>query len=202
MWSVTAAGRVPVERRIGLICATEALEQEIPSSARVPFANKYKLKDITRTDRALRCFAARRVVEAARPVSEHSTHRLITSLFESPSTDLVSDEKRKLLDMVEWVRTGGLEQQRKTHPLASREQNTHSPPCDFNIGIALICGTVFFYRSGHHRLAIAQNLGIATVTVDLRLWDSSFNRLNSSSQARMLGNLGIEQSAVRGPSSL
>lgn len=197
-WIATAASRVPLERRIALACSTEVLEHEIPSNVRLPFANAVKLKDVTRAGRALRSLVAQRVVATARPVTDHPTHRRITALIQNPPLSPVSDDERRLLDMVKWVESAGLQPIRENHPLEPNSGTEDGPRSDFNIGIAVMCGNLFFYRSGHHRLAIAKALGIPTVYVDLRLWDTRFNRIDAADQTRILAELGVESLGLLG----
>lgn len=197
---------VPLAQRIALTCRTDVLRLEVSSKTRIrplPFVDlkvkgiegrvDLKIKHIEDEGRAVRRFVARRLARSAKPIEAHPTYRRIVQLLGQPPNSPVSDDSHRILAMIERARVSGItpleaglriDWQRPDRPSGG----------DTNIGVAILNGEAYFYRRGHHRLAIAKALGIPEVPVDILLWDSEFNNFRESARINLLATLGIHQS--------
>lgn len=190
MHLLTARGQVALEDRIGIPCRTTALRYELSSKKELLGGLKLKAKDVQREGRAVRRLVGQSMSSSVRPVESHSTYRRVRQLAANGvPTNECAEEDRRVLEMFEWIKSAGIIPPVACHPLASPSLNSAQVNADFNIGVAVLNKHIYFYRTGHHRLAMALMLGIPVVPIDILFWDAAFNRLNVRERQLLFKNL-------------
>lgn len=188
--ALSGKSRVPLNQRLSIQWSTAALTRELSRWSR-PFASQVlDLKPLDR--RALRHVVVAKSRFSWSWVQNHETYRRIEQLINGRGSGHVSQDDKRLRLYVERASHEGI------RPLDLSMHKEDEPPrqtrkhdaYDWNIGVAILGESVFFYRTGHHRLAIALVLELAHVPVDIHIWDSRFDSYSPQDRWAFMCRLG------------
>jgi len=88
----------------------------------------------------------------------------------------------KILEGLEFTRRHGVLPQEQRNGPSSHDGSKR----DYDVGLAIIRGRLYYYRTGHHRLGYALATGVRHVPCSLLLWDRQFEELSSSDRSDVL----------------
>lgn len=90
--------------------------------------------------------------------------------------------RNKILEGLEFTRRHGVLPQEQRNGPSSHEGSKR----DHDVGLAIVRGRLYYYRTGHHRLGYALATGVRHVPCSLLLWDRQFEELSSSDRSDVL----------------
>ena len=92
--------------------------------------------------------------------------------------------QKKVLEGLSFTRLNGIQPLERGDGPKAHSKNDIS---EKNIGVAVIGGEVYFYRTGHHRVGYALALGIDKVPCNLLLWDKYYEELPFVDRIKLIG---------------